>query len=771
MTGRQAAPPIPKVVPRSGAVGQASVAGEFAEKIAGGLAYAADRYEPGMLYAKVIRSVLPSAEIVAIDSSEAERLPGTVAILTASDVPHNVVSEEASGLGMTVIQTPVLASKRVRYAGEPIAIAVAESPHLAEVAAESVFVDYEPLDGVYDADAALLPDSPDVHERGNVLADWNLASGDVDAAMAVADHVVAAEYRTQAVDHAYLEPEAGVGWIDADGVVTLRVATQVIEHATEIAALLGLPENRVRVIATYMGGGFGGKEDMTVEPFLALAVWKTRRKVQMVWSRQESLLARPKRHPFTMRYRTGISAEGKIIAQDIDIVGDAGAYPYLSSRVLFAGAVTAAGPYRCENTRIRARAVLTNNVPNTAFRGFGAMQVTFGYESQIDRIAATIGADPAQVRLINFLDEHDSLPTGEPVPTRPAVAATMEAATQALSEVERKDPSATLRFGRGFGCSMQPYGRTVFFQDRASSWVGFQADGTVIVRAGVTDLGGGQAASLGQIAAEVLGVDPENVVVHIGDTHLNPLTGGTFATRQLYMSGNAVLKTAMELRETLTEVAADLLGVNPRHLEFGGSAVSAGDGRLTTAEWVRACEQANLPVAHMSTFFAESGDFDPRTGKGQTFPDYTYGTHAAEVSVDLETGVVEVLAYIGCHDVGLAINPLRVEGQIQGGVAQGLGYALSEEIVTDNGTNQSVLFADYLMPTSREVPDIIPIILEEVPGKGPFGARGIGEPAIAPVAATIASAIEDAIGARPTELPITPERILALLEERRSPST
>jgi CO/xanthine dehydrogenase Mo-binding subunit len=765
MTSKPGAPPIPIVEPRSGVVGRSSVAGEFADKISGALAYAADRYEPGMLYAKLVRSILPSAEIRIIDTAEAEGLTGTVAILTASDVPHNVVSEEASGLGMNVIETPVLAEKRVRYAGEPIAIVIADSPHNAEAAAEAVLIDYKPLAGVYDADLALQQGSPAVHEHGNLLVDWNLASGDVDASMAQADHVIEAEYHSQAVDHAYLEPEAGVGWIDSDGVVTLRVATQVIEHATELAALLGLPANRLRVIATYMGGGFGGKEDMTVEPFLALAVWKTRRKVQMVWSRQESLLARPKRHPFTMRYRTGFSTDGTIMAQDIDIVGDAGAYPYLSPRVLFAGAVAASGPYRCDNTRIRSRAAFTNNVPNSAFRGFGAMQVTFGYESQLDRIASVLGLDAAAVRAINFLREYDTLPTGEQVPTRPAIAATMRAALDALP-LDPKKPPANVRRGRGFACSMQPYGRTVFFQDRASSWVGLQADGTVIVRAGVTDLGGGQAASLGQIAGEVLGVDPERVVVHIGDTHLNPLTGGTFATRQLYMSGNAVLKTALELRDSMANVAADLLGAAVEDLTFADNGVGAGSGRLTTAEWVQACERARLTVAHMSTFFAESGDFDPRTGRGRTFPDYTFGTHAAEVSVDIETGVVKVLAYVGCHDVGRAINPMRVEGQIQGGVAQGLGYALSEEIVSDNGTSQSVLFADYLMPTSLEVPDIIPLILEEVPGKGPFGARGIGEPAIAPVAATIASAIENAIGVRPTELPITPERILALLDTK-----
>jgi len=496
----------------------------------------------------------------------------------------------------------------------------------------------------------------------------------------------------------------------------------------------------------------------------------TGRTVRMVWSRQESLLARPKRHPFTMRYRTGVDGDGRIVAQDIDIVGDAGAYPYLSARVLFAGAVTATGPYRTDTVRVRARAVFTNNVPNSAFRGFGAMQVALGYESQMDAVATALGLDRREVRLRNLMTTDDPLATGEPLPTAAALATTIDAARAALPEpAPPADPA--VRNGRGFACSMQPYGRTVFFRDTASAWIGFTPDGSVLVRAGITDLGGGQAASLAQIAAEVLGVDTGRVTVLIGDTHLTPPAGGTFATRQLYMSGNAVLQTARELRDHMAPVAADLLGCEIDDLVYAGDGVSAagGEARLPTAEWVRACREAPVPVAHLGTFHSETGSFDPRTGRGRTFPDYTFGTHAATVEVDVETGVVRVLDYAACHDVGRAINPLRVEGQIQGGVAQGLGYALSEEIGGEDGMAVSTLFSDYLIPSAPEVPDIRAIIVEEVPGKGPFGARGIGEPAIAPVAATVASAIEDAIGVRLTQLPFTPERVLEALRAAHLP--
>jgi len=748
-------------------VGRSTVFGEFRDKIRGELLYAADHYAPGMLHAKVVRSPFPSARILSIDTADAEALPGVIAVLTAQDVPHNLMGEDASGLGMGKIRTPVLADDRVRYAGEPVAIVAAESPQLAEEAAELVEVDYEPTPGVYDPEAGLADDAALVHDQGNVLADWMISRGDVESAMASAAHVVEGTYRTQAVDHAYLEPEAGVGWIDVDGVVTLRVATQVIEHATAVAAILGLPHNRVRVSGTYMGGGFGGKEDMTVEPFLALVAWKTRRAVRMVWSRQESLLARPKRHPFIMRYRTATDSEGKIIAQEIDIVGDAGAYPYLSHRVLFAGAVTAVGPYRTDHVRIRSRAVFTNHVPNSAFRGFGAMQVVLGYESQMDRIASVVGIGREEVRLRNFLTSGDLLPTGEPVPTKPAVAATMHGALESLGPRPSAGPRGIAR-GRGFACNMQPYGRTVFFQDKASAWIGFEADGSVIVRAGVTDLGGGQAASLAQIAAEVLGVDTGRVTVYIADTHLTPLTGGTFATRQLYMSGNAVLKTATELRDQMAPVAARMLGVRIDDIEYGDDGLRSrrGEAELSTAEWVSACAAETIATAHLGTFHGETGSFDPRTGQGSTFPDYTFGTHAVDIEVDTETGVIRIINYVACHDVGRAINPMRVEGQIHGGVAQGLGYALSEEIITEQGASHSGLFANYLIPTSLEVPDIEPVILEEEPGKGPFGARGIGEPAIAPVAAAVANALTDAIGACPIQLPFTPERVLEVIRSQ-----
>jgi CO/xanthine dehydrogenase Mo-binding subunit len=762
--------------PRPGyrVVGTSPAHHDFADKVRGSLLYAADWQLPGTLHGRVVRSPVPSARITGIDVAAARALPGVAAVLTAADVPSNRIVELASGgLGELRVAMPVLAADRVRYAGEPVAVVAAETQQLADEAAELVAVDYEELPGVFDVTAARAAGAPLVHDVGNTLVTWQIRSGDAAAALAAAEVVVEGSYRTQHAEHAYLEPEAGVGWLDG-GVVTLRVSTQVVEHAATIAGILRLPHSKVRVIAAYLGGGFGGKEDMTVEPYLALLVWHTRRPVRMIWDRQESLAASTKRHPFLMRYRTGADRDGTITAQQVEILGDAGAYPNLSPRVLFAAAACACGPYRVPNASITAAAVFTNNVPASAFRGFGAMQVTFGYEAQLDLLAGRLGLSRTEVRERNFLAKGDLLPTGERVDTCVAAAQTMHRALALLGDPPRPSGPGKL-VGRGIGCNRQPYGRTIWFRDRASAWLSLQADGTLLIRCGVTDLGAGQAASLCQIAAEVLGAPLDDISVYIGDSALNPPAGGTFATRQLYMSGNAVLLAARQLRDRMAPVAADLLGTPADELVFadgrvwaGGAGAAAGgpEVSITLAELAAACDRRSVSTAHLATWRAEAGAFDPRTGQGGTFPDYTYGTHAADVEVDPETGQVTVLRYAACHDVGRAINPMRVQGQIQGGAMQGLGYALTEDVAIEDGYVQAALFADYLVPNALDFPDVLVDIVESGEGKGPLGARGIGEPPIGNVAATIAGAIAAATGVRPAELPMTPERIAALLDEK-----
>jgi xanthine dehydrogenase molybdenum-binding subunit len=745
---------------------------DAAEKIAGTTRYAGDLAYAGMLHARLVRSVVPSARLVRRDVGRAVQVPGVVAVLLGEDVPNNEISVDVPGqtiaVGALKARMQILATDRVRFHGEPIALVVAEHEDALAEACEAVEVEYEDLPVVPDPETALADGAFPIHEGGNLLAEWRIDRGDVEAAFAGADIVIEGTYRTQLVDHAYLEPEAGVGWYDDDGVMNLRVATQVVEHYRDVAKILGVPDAKVRVIAPYVGGGFGGKEDMTVEPYLAIAVARTGRPVRMQWTRNESLLARAKRHSNHMLYRTAARSDGTILAQDITIVSDAGAYAYLSALVLLYSSVHAGGPYRLEHARIRATTAYTNNPPTSAFRGFGGMQVVLGYESQMDELARRLGLDPGEVRKRNALRRGDRLPVGQEIITEVQLAETIDAVRERAGE--RPRPSGPRKaVGRAIASNLQSYGRLVWLNDSAAAWIGFQMDGSLTVRCGVPDIGGGQASSLAQIASEILAVDMDRISVHFGDSALTPLAGTTTATRQLLMSGNATYEAAVMLRDRLLGAVASERGEPPEALSMTPDGVAAPGGSTDLPTALKICRRRNVPIEALGTFFGPKGKEVTRDLDGdRLFPDFTFGTHLADVEVDLDTGQVRVLRYLAAHDVGRAINPLSVEGQIAGAVVQGIGQALLEDVVVQEGVNLTGGFFQYLIPTAMDVPDIEAIVLESGEGLGPFGARGIGEPPIGPPLAAITSAIADAVGARPTILPVTPERVLEAVERGRT---
>ena len=625
------------------------------------------------------------------------------------------------------------------------------------------------MPGVFDPEVALHPDAPRLEPSGNVISRWKIRKGDVEAGLREADVVVERTYRTGFIDHAFIEPEAGVGWLDENGVVTLRVATQVIEHFRDVANVLGLPHSRVRIVAPYIGGGFGGKEDVTVEVFLGLLVWKTRRPVRLCYSREESILSPTKRHPFVMKYTHGAKRDGTLTALRVELISDAGGYAYLSPLTLLYAMVHAAGPYRIPHVHVDGVSVLTNNPPTSAFRGFGSAQPAFAYESQMDDLARALGLDPLEFRERNYLRKGERLASGQELETAVLLPETARRAWEALGP--RRTPSGPgKRVGRGLASALTSYGRIVWLHDWSSAWVELQMDGTLLIRTGVPDIGGGQAASLVQIAAEVLGAPPDSIAIHIGDSALTPLAGTTTATRQLYMSGSAVHKAASELRATLVAQTAELLNVAPDAVELAGGVASArGDGARTVSfsELAAACARAHRPRSAFAIYQAPAGQvMDFETGQGKVFPDFTFGSQAAEVEVDEATGEVQVLAMAACYDVGRAINMNSVEGQIEGGVAMGIGYALLEEDQVAAGVTLSPNLMTYLIPTALDVPDVTPIVLESGEGMGPWGARGIGEPAMVPTAPAIANAIADAVGVRPARLPITPERLWRAMQER-----
>lgn len=736
------------------------------EKLRGRTRYAGDVDIAGQLHARLVRSPVPSARIVSRDASAALQVPGVVAVLFGEDVPNNEIPTNTAGIkGRPLPPSWVLAVERVRYHGEPVALIVAESPRALAAAEALVEVEYDVLPVVSDPERALEPGSPEVHEGGNLLSQWRIDRGDVDRAFAEAPIVVEGSYEAQVVDHAYLELETGIGWLDDEGVINIKASTQEIEHYRRIAHIVGLPDSKVRVQAPYLGGGFGGKEDMTVEPYIALAVQRTGRPVKMVWSRQESLTARAKRHPVRMRYRTAAAADGTLLAHDIEIVSDAGAYPLLSGFVLLYITLNAAGPYRCDNVRVHSRAAYTNNTPGSAFRGFGGMQPVLAYEAQIDRVADAAGRDRVEVRKANAFVVGDRIPAGQRIETAVWLPQCIDAVLEAIGP--RPEPSSPEhRVGLGLACNVQPYGRVAWMNDSASAWVGCERDGGVVVRCGVPDVGGGQVSSLAQIAAEVLHVPMDSVTVHFGDSARTPLAGRTTATRQLYMSGNAVLSAAEELRGQLLEGVAQGTGQPVSELTLTEGGVLTPGGVVPLAEVVAMCLASGVAINAMRTYFAPTGEpVTELVDSERIVPDFTFGAHAAYVEVDTRTGQVRPLRYVAAHDVGRAINPLSVRGQIQGAVVQGIGYALTERIVYDEGVNLTGAFYQYAIPTAADCPEIEVAILESGEGVGPFHARGIGEPPIGPCAATLASAVEDAVGARPATLPMLAETVLACVDQ------
>lgn len=750
-------------------------------KATGATVYAGDFSMPRMLHAKVFRSTHASARIQRLDVSRARALPGVVCVLTAADVPEaKLVTDIPGQTGQKQragSEAPVLAVDRVRFYGEPIALIAAETLEIAERAMRLIEIEYEPLPGVYDPIEAMKPGAPILHPPDNIVARWKIRRGDLEAGFAEADRIIENTFRVPYQEHAYLEPEAGVAWMDERGVINIRVSTQVIEHFRSIARAVGVPQNKIRIQGTMVGGGFGGKEDITVEVYLALLAKHTGRPVKLVYTREESILAHSKRHPYIITHRTGVKKNGRITAAEITLISDSGAYPYLSPYVLLYSAVMAPGPYRVDNLRVDAVTVATNNPYTSAFRGFGGPQACFAYEQQMDAIAETLGLDPLEVRKINYLRTGDRTSTGQVIESAAWLEETATRALAALgdkttkAELAVRFPTSDLRHlqvGQGFASYFQSYGRIMWLHDTSQAWVGVELDGTVTVRAGVPDLGAGQANSLCQIVAEVLGVPLERVSIYCTDSATTPLSGTSTATRQLYMSGNAALLAATHVRKALLERAS-------KHLEEESDNLDMADGRvfvkndpsqsIDLAALAKVCAAEGIHLASLAMFKAPFKDpIDPETGQGDVFPDFTFGAYAVEVAVDTETGEVTVLKAVACHDVGRAINRAAVEGQIAGGGMQGLGYALMEDLIVKDGVIQTPSLSEYLIPTSRDFPTTQVIILESGTGVGPFGAKGIGEPSLTPAAPAVASAVADAIGMRIHELPLTPERVLAAID-------
>jgi len=742
-------------------------------KAKGDQMYSDDFAMPGMLYGKALRSKYPAAILKSIDTNKAEALPGVHAVLTAKDVPNNIdISKFGQmkdvGGGFEGLYK-VLADGKIRCKGEAIALVAAETEELAEEACRLIEVEYDVQPGVFDPEEALKPgayivSSDQGETENNVIMESHINRGDIEKAFAEADIIIENEYRVPAVDHAYLETESGVAWVDDNGVVTLRVGTQVLEHYRTIAKILGLPHTKVRNMGVMMGGGFGGKEDITVESYLALLAYKTKRPVKMVWSREESLEVHSKRHPEILRYKTGATKNGKITAQQVDIIMDGGGYKLITGWVQIYSTVNAPGCYKIPNVKVDSVSAFTNNTPSSANRGFGCCQVNFASELQMDELAEKLGMSPLEIRLKNCLKNGDEIATGF-IPQ--GHVALEEITKKAWEGLEAAGPKPEYvdgkKIGRGLAIGMMSYGRLTFMHDSSRVGIRIELDGSVTIRAGVPDLGGGQSSILCQIVAEELGLPMEKVHNFVMDTHLTPLCGTTTATRQLYMSGNATLTTVQELKQRVLKKAAEMLNTTPEYVQLINEKACSINNPMESVPFVKvvgALSNDGIPLFHEGQFNAPFTDVpNLHDIRGRVWPDYTYSAHAVEVAVDEETGQFEIRKIVLCYDVGKALNKNSCEGQLEGGAIYNMGY-VTENMGWENGYTKGNTFSTYLIPTAADTPEIETIMVESGGGLGPYGAKGVGEPADNSIAPAIVNAIYDAVGVRMKEMPVTPEKLL-----------
>ena len=734
-------------------IGQSLPRLDAQDKVTGHARYPGDFSMPGMLHAKVVWSEHPHAWVRRIDTSQAAAFPGVVRVITYCDVPVNEY-------GINIPDQPVLVAEggKVRWVGDRIAIVVAETERAADRARRLVQVDYEPLLAVCDPREAMKSGAPVVHEerQDNVLHHVQIRKGDVEAAFVQADVIVEGYYTTPFVEHAYLQPEAGLGYIDDEGRVTVLCASQwPQDDIHQIAHMLNLPQEQVREVVPAIGGAFGGREDMFIQHLLALAAYLLHRPVRIIFSREESVSRTGKRHPFYMRHRWAATRDGTLTAMDIDGIADAGAYASTTIPVLNNAVSFFTGPYCVPNARIDGYAVYTNNAIAMAMRGFGATQPVLAYEQQMDRLAEKLGMDPVELRLKNLVVEGSETVTGSLMPPGVGMKETLRHAALSAGWQEKDEhwlrpanlgqPSAPhKRLGIGVACALKNVGYSFGFDDQTTARVELelQPSGAIhraVVRVGTSEVGQGVYTAMAQIAAETLGVSLEQVEMAPLDTAVVPNAGSASASRHVYVSGNAVMRVCQIAKakwEDLLRAETGEMHLEAEHTYHTRSA------RATTT-------------------------YDPETGQCDPHITYGYATQIALVEVDTETGEVEVLKLWAAQDLGRVVNPGMAIGQIGGGVHMGLGYALMEEFIQEEGLVRTPSFAEYQIPTVLDMPrEIVPLIVEVAEPTGPYGAKGLGEMTTLPTAPAVISAIHDATGGWITALPATPEKVLALVKSQ-----
>jgi CO/xanthine dehydrogenase Mo-binding subunit len=734
-------------------------------KVTGRAKFAADYSLGHQLYGKVLRSRYPHARILRIETSKAKALDGVEAVLAAQDIPGEKV------IGIVVKNQAILAFDKVRYLGDGVAMVAARTKAIAEAAVALIEVDYEPLPVVTDPELALQPDAPKIHGADNTFVHHKTRKGDVEQGFAEADFILEGKFRTPCIEHSYLEPEAVLAEpAEHGGIIITGSVQNLFSSRRSVAAALRLDLNQVQIIQATLGGSFGGKDEvMTVmccrAALLALAAGKP---VKMVNSREESMLESYKRHPYVLYYKWGAKKDGSITAMECRCIADGGAYASMSPFVTWRSVVQATGPYYCEHVKTDVYAVYTNNNYTGAMRGFGSPQVNFAIESMMDELGEKVGKDPLEIRMQNGFENGAVTATGQKLTHKVSLKEVLTKAAQAADfrtkwQKYRLTPDAPRKRGIGLACSYRGVSLGAEGVDAAGAIVSVQTDGSVIVSSGITDMGQGAQTQMAQIAAEVLGISMDRIRFLNTNTSRVPDSGPTVASRGTIMGGAAAKNAAENVRATLLEVGCELLKVAPADCEFTDNylVAKAGGKRLASFNEVAAeCFHRGKPMYGLGWHKAPPTSWHDETGRGEAYFTFVYGANVAEVEVDTETGKVDVLDFVSCHDVGKAINRNAVLGQFYGGVAMGLGYGLLEEFDYEEAVPKQLNFDEYLLATAMDVPTIKGIIVENEDATGPFGAKSIGEPANELAAPAIVNAIYNATGKRIREIPATLERVL-----------
>ncbi len=751
------------VVPRPDAVAKVTGAARFA-----------DDYDfPGLLHGRALRAGVPHAILKRLDVAKAKDLPGVVAVLTAEDIP----GERNHGLVIHDWPALVGVGEKVRYVGDAVALVAAERREIATQALELIEAEYEPLPVVSDPVQARQPDAPLVHESGNLLKHIKVRKGDIEEGFAQAEVILDEVYHTPTMEHAFMEPECSIARLTAEGRIEVYVGSQIpYADRDQIARCLALPPEKVRVIGTLIGGGFGGKEDIAGQIHAALLAQATGRPVKVLYDRHESLLVHPKRHATQIRVRLGVKRDGTLVAAQTELYGDSGAYASLGEKVMTRATTHSTGPYIVPHVKADCYAMYTNNPPSGAFRGFGVTQSCFAVESAMDQLAERLGMDPVELRRKNALRVGSVTNTGQLLTESVGL---LECIDRVEAEMRRlsggRDPFKP-QVVPGAPNRVRAWGLAVAFKntglgggapDKASAEVELFTDGTAEVRTSSAEIGQGLVAVLQMIAAEELSLPLEKVRVLLSDTDLTPDGGPTTASRQTYVTGNAVRLASDVVRQAVATTLAEKYDVPPEGVRFVEGLAQVNGHSVPLGEAVAMMKAEGREPKATYEYWAPKTQ--PLGTGGDMHFAYSFATQAAEVEVDLETGEVRVLRVIAANDVGRVINPLGLQGQIEGGVMMGLGNALTEEFIVEEGRVITDRLARYRMPSIVLTPQIIPIVVEHPTGEGPYGAKGIGEISSIPTTPAITNAVYHATGVRVKRLPVDQDWLAREIARRERP--